>query len=87
MYSSLDSTNISNNDFDDSSTSTQTSRIHFEIQKQTIESILKNKAHRYEYIKHVVQYPKIMEYIMNDNSDRTNIPLRYLEPFIKQHVR
>lgn len=51
-----------------------------------IKCILENKARRYEYLKYIVKYPKIMNYLTNDNSNSKHIPLRYLEPFIKEHV-
>jgi hypothetical protein len=51
-----------------------------------IKCILESKARRYEYLKHVVRYPKIMKYLLNDNPNCIQIPLRYLEPFIKEYV-
>ena len=78
----IDSTRISNGGGDQS----QKTKIRFKMSKKLIESILERKALRHEYIKHVAQYPKIMEYIVNDSTDCVNIPLRHIEPFIKEHV-
>ncbi|CAF0843031.1 unnamed protein product [Rotaria sordida] len=85
-----DSTETSNQDSHDNNnddeSQTQKCKVHLEIRKLSIESILERKARHHEYIKYVVQYPKIMKYLMNDDPNCINIPLRYLEPFIKEHV-
>lgn len=66
---------------------TKKSKIRSEIKKLVIKSILERKARRYAYIKHVITYPKIMKYILNDDSNCMNIQLRHLEPFIKEYVK
>jgi hypothetical protein len=71
----LDATKSSNDDTDEKQT-----------EKFLIKCILESKARRYEYLKYVVKYPKIMTYLLNDNPNCINIPLRYLEPFIKEYV-
>ncbi|CAF3321802.1 unnamed protein product [Rotaria sp. Silwood1] len=87
-----DSTKTSNldsydNEGDDAGESqTQKWKVQFEIRKLSIESILERKARRHSYMKYIVQYPKIMKYLISDNPNSINIPLRYLEPFIKKHV-
>ncbi|CAF2330726.1 unnamed protein product [Rotaria sp. Silwood2] len=85
-----DATKTSNHesyDNDDNNESqTQKCKIHLEIRKLSIESILKRKARRHEYIQYIVQYPKIMKYLMNDDPNSIYVPLRHLEPFIKEHV-
>ena len=71
----LDSTKASNDDNDEKDT-----------KKFLITCILQSKARRYEYLKHIVEYPKIMKYLLNDNPNSIQIPARYLEPFIKEYV-
>ncbi len=78
----IDSTRISNPD----ENHIEKPKIRLKMSKKSIKSILQRKDLHHEYIKHVVEYPKIMEYILNDNTDCINIPLRHLEPFIKEHV-
>lgn len=51
-----------------------------------IKSILESKARRHEYLKYVNKYPKIIKYILNDDPDCPQIPLRHLEPFIRDYV-
>jgi hypothetical protein len=60
--------------------------MHIKMQTILIQSILQRKFRHYEYLKHITQYPKILKYLLNDNPNCVNIPLRYLEPFIKDHV-
>lgn len=56
-------------------------------QKCLIKYILSSKARRYEYLKHVIKYPKIVNYLINDDkSDSARISRRDLEPFIQNHV-
>jgi hypothetical protein len=54
--------------------------------KTLIKSIVHRQARQYKYMKYLFDYPKIIEYIVNDNIKHTNIPIRYLEPFIIEHV-
>lgn len=77
----LDSTGTSSDD-----EPTQKTKIRLKMQKLLIETILRRKSRHHEYLKHLNQYPKIMKYIINNNPNCINIPLRYLEPFIKNHV-
>ncbi len=75
MFLFLDSTETSNDDTDERKT-----------QKFLMKCILESKSRDYKYLKHIVQYPKITKYLLNDNPNCIHIPLRYLEPFIKEYV-
>lgn len=56
-------------------------------EKFLIKCILENKARDCEYLKYIPKYPQIMKYLLNDDdSNSTQISLRYLEPFVKEYV-
>ena len=55
-------------------------------QKILLEKIIQRKARHRDYIQHIPKYSKIMKYIVDGHPKHSNIPLRYLEPFILAHV-
>ncbi|CAF1094803.1 unnamed protein product [Rotaria magnacalcarata] len=62
------------------------SKIPIQARKLSIQSIIERQARRNKYFKHIFEYPKIMKYLMSDDPTCTSVPLRHLEPFIKQHI-
>ncbi|UJR33814.1 hypothetical protein I4U23_021238 [Adineta vaga] len=62
------------------------SRMRTRMSQLLIESIIERQSRQNEYLKHIHNYPKIMQYLVNDSPDCSNISLRYIEPFIKEHV-
>ncbi len=80
MLLCLDSTKASNDDEEEEEEDNK------QTEKILIQYILESKARRYEYLKNVIKYPKIMKYLLNNDPNCLHIPLRYLEPFIQKYV-
>ena len=56
-------------------------------QKTLIEEILERKARQHAHLQHLLEYPKILRYLLeNDRNPSSMIPLRHVEPFIIAHV-
>ncbi|CAF0727809.1 unnamed protein product [Adineta steineri] len=83
---SIATSNDDINDENDDESQVQKSRKSLRISKLLVESLVDSKVRHNEYLKHIVQYPKIMKYLMNDSSTCENIPRRHLEPFIKEYI-
>ena len=82
----IDSNETSNIDDDSEEDQTNKSPMRIRMSQLLIESIIERQARHNEYLQHLPQYPKIMQYLVGNKPSRTKISRHHIDPFIKEHV-